>query len=340
MAKTEVSAGILRDSSGRILICRRGEGRKNAHLWEFPGGKREAGEDAEACLRRELREELRIEAANLRPCTAGSAQGIHFTFLTGECVGAPVRTEHEALRFVPARKLLDYTFCPADEPVAFSLALSDPPLTHFLWDFDGTVMDTYPAYVHALCGIAAELGLPLSPGRCLSLQKISLSHAVGVIAAESGQAEARVWDAVKAADFRTELLRSQPVKGIPELLRALCARGAKHYLVTHHDLDCLQLLKSCGLMDCFTGWVTAENGFPRKPAPDSIEYLLGKYCIDPRNAVMIGDRPLDTEAGRAAGILSILLDEDDRFAGTACDLRVSDIPSLHRLLFPPEGLHE
>ena len=35
-----VSAGILTDGSGRVLICRRGEGRKNAGLWEFPGGKR------------------------------------------------------------------------------------------------------------------------------------------------------------------------------------------------------------------------------------------------------------------------------------------------------------
>ena len=37
----EVSAGIVFDREGRILICKRGEGRKNAHLWEFPGGKRE-----------------------------------------------------------------------------------------------------------------------------------------------------------------------------------------------------------------------------------------------------------------------------------------------------------
>ena len=46
----EVSAGIIRDERGYILIARRGEGRKNAHLWEFPGGKREPGEDAAVCL--------------------------------------------------------------------------------------------------------------------------------------------------------------------------------------------------------------------------------------------------------------------------------------------------
>ena len=56
----EVSAGIVYDREGRILICQRGEGRNNAHLWEFPGGKREAGESAADCLVRELMEELQL----------------------------------------------------------------------------------------------------------------------------------------------------------------------------------------------------------------------------------------------------------------------------------------
>ena len=54
-----VSAGIVRYPDERILICRRGEGRKNAHLWEFPGGKQEAGESPEDALRRELLEKQR-----------------------------------------------------------------------------------------------------------------------------------------------------------------------------------------------------------------------------------------------------------------------------------------
>ena len=61
-----VSAGIIRREDGRILICRRGEGRHNAHLWEFPGGKQEPGEDAAACLIRELSEELSLPVTALR----------------------------------------------------------------------------------------------------------------------------------------------------------------------------------------------------------------------------------------------------------------------------------
>jgi 8-oxo-dGTP diphosphatase len=56
-----VAAGILMQD-GRILICQRKRDGAFPLQWEFPGGKVEAGEDAAMCLRRELREELSIEA--------------------------------------------------------------------------------------------------------------------------------------------------------------------------------------------------------------------------------------------------------------------------------------
>lgn len=55
-----VMAGVITDTRGRILLARRGAGRELAGLWEFPGGKIEPGETAEAALARELAEELGI----------------------------------------------------------------------------------------------------------------------------------------------------------------------------------------------------------------------------------------------------------------------------------------
>jgi 8-oxo-dGTP diphosphatase len=58
---TEVAAGlVMRD--GRVLVCQRRPDEPHAHKWEFPGGKREGGETFAECLRRELREELGIDA--------------------------------------------------------------------------------------------------------------------------------------------------------------------------------------------------------------------------------------------------------------------------------------
>ncbi len=64
-----VSAVALYNSEGQILLQQRPEGKPMAGLWEFPGGKVEAGETPEAALIRELREELNIEVEpqNLEP---------------------------------------------------------------------------------------------------------------------------------------------------------------------------------------------------------------------------------------------------------------------------------
>lgn len=56
-----VTAGIIRDG-GKLLVCQRRRGGAFELKWEFPGGKVEDGEDPRACLVRELREELAIEA--------------------------------------------------------------------------------------------------------------------------------------------------------------------------------------------------------------------------------------------------------------------------------------
>ncbi|MDW8068365.1 MAG: A/G-specific adenine glycosylase [Anaerolineae bacterium] len=59
----EVTAAVIRDKEGRILLARRKENSFLGGLWEFPGGKRESGERLEDCLAREMREELGIEVA-------------------------------------------------------------------------------------------------------------------------------------------------------------------------------------------------------------------------------------------------------------------------------------
>ena len=114
----DVSAGVIRRSDGCILLCKRGEGRRNAHLWEFPGGKREPGEDAAAALRRELMEELFLPVTDVAPLCIREAEGIRFTFLSAATCAEPRLNEHEDAVFVHPRALLNYAFCPADAVIA------------------------------------------------------------------------------------------------------------------------------------------------------------------------------------------------------------------------------
>ena len=115
----EVAAGLVRDARGRVLIARR-TGRL-AGLWEFPGGKREAGETYEACLTRELREELDLPITPVRVLLEldiwEGDRPLHFAFVeaTADASRALALRVHSDACWVEPSALAAYTFCPADQ---------------------------------------------------------------------------------------------------------------------------------------------------------------------------------------------------------------------------------
>ena len=119
-----VAAAALIDSDGRVLICQRPEGKQLAGLWEFPGGKVEKGETPEACLIRELDEELAITVtqACLAPFVFASHayEGFHLLmplYLIRRWEGTVTNREHKAMAWVKPTKLCDYPMPPADAPL-------------------------------------------------------------------------------------------------------------------------------------------------------------------------------------------------------------------------------
>ena len=127
-----VVAVALVDPDNRVLIAQRPEGKKLAGLWEFPGGKIDAGERPEAALIRELQEELGItvKEACLAPLTFASFAYPDFHLLMPLYIcrrweGFVQSREGQALKWVRAKDLRQYPMPPADEPLI-------PPLIDLL----------------------------------------------------------------------------------------------------------------------------------------------------------------------------------------------------------------
>lgn len=119
-----VAACALIDADGRVLLARRPEGKSMAGLWEFPGGKVEAGETPEETVIRELAEELQIETKVdcLAPLTFASHSYPDFHLLMPLFVcrrfwGTPCPAEGQTLKWVRPRDMRSFPMPPADEPL-------------------------------------------------------------------------------------------------------------------------------------------------------------------------------------------------------------------------------
>jgi 8-oxo-dGTP diphosphatase len=125
-----VVAALLTDARGRILLARRTDGRDLAGLWEFPGGKVEAGESADAALLRELREELGIEIGPTEPLIAVPHAYPQKRILldvrrVAHFAGYPHGRESQALSWVAPEKLGTWPMPRADRPVVAALQQPD-----------------------------------------------------------------------------------------------------------------------------------------------------------------------------------------------------------------------
>jgi 8-oxo-dGTP diphosphatase len=119
-----VVAAALVDDEGRVLIAQRPQGKQLAGMWEFPGGKVEAGETPENALIRELEEELGIvvKKACLAPFVFASHTYDDFhllmpLFLIRRWDGEPEAREHTAIKWVRPTAMRDYPMPPADLPL-------------------------------------------------------------------------------------------------------------------------------------------------------------------------------------------------------------------------------
>ena len=119
-----VSAVALIDQDGRVLLAQQPKGKSMAGLWEFPGGKVEAGETPEQALIRELQEELAVDTVEscLAPFTFASHAYEDFHLLMPLYVcrkweGKVTPVEGQALKWVMPMQLKEYPMPPADKPL-------------------------------------------------------------------------------------------------------------------------------------------------------------------------------------------------------------------------------
>ena len=197
------------------------------------------------------------------------------------------------------------------------------PYKHYIWDFDGTLFDSYPHSTAALYETARRCGVDLSLEALSRAIRHSFAEAFALAGLSNEQL--RMFHRLRGDDAFPPPIVPFPHAGA--VLEALAGAGARHYLYTHSNRRMsVRFLARFGLDGWFTGFVTPDDpGFAAKPDPGAIRFILSNWRIDPGSAVMVGDREIDMRCARDAGVDGILIDPDGLVDATCARYRVDDL---------------
>ena len=178
-------------------------------------------------------------------------------------------------------------------------------IEHFIWDFDGTLFDSYPIIIGNLRRALQDYGYDCDPVEAMGLMLRNIDHAHTHYANKFGiSKDDLICTYMKHHQAVNPLLLAEPMADVQEVLSRICETGRYNYIYTHRKDDTTsQYLKKYGLDPYFREIVGAESAhFAYKPAPDALLYLMDKYNMSPEQTVMVGDRDCDLGSARNAGI--------------------------------------
>ena len=182
-----------------------------------------------------------------------------------------------------------------------------------IWDLDGTLFDSYNVIVNSIYQTFSEYGISCTKEQihrhaiCFSISSLFSEHAhrqnldVQLLNQRYSQISAGRYLDIKIMNHGREVLQ------------ALSEKGVENYVFTHRGKTTVPVLDNLELTPFFREIITSQHGFARKPDPEGLLYLMEKFQLDTTHTYYVGDRSLDMECARNAGIPGILFVPEGSF---------------------------
>ena len=175
----------------------------------------------------------------------------------------------------------------------------------FIWDLDGTLLDSYEAILSGIEETYAQFSIPFDKEKVRDfILKNSVQDLLVQVAEERGLDVDRL-NQVRAQSLAEKNAQVILMPGAREVLHWGNEQGIQQFVYTHKGDNTFTILRNMGLESYFTEILTSQSGFARKPNPQAASYLLEKYGLDSMHTYYIGDRSLDIEFAQNSGIQSI-----------------------------------
>ena len=200
-------------------------------------------------------------------------------------------------------------------------------IKHIIWDFDGTLFDSYPGMVNAFLRALKKYEIEAEYDEVLKLFLNSEKTAVQYYQNQFllGEELTEVYQDEKS---HIDLSNMLPFPYAKEVCQRIKEAGRYNYILTHRGSTTYDILRKNGMVELFTEIVTKDNQFARKPDPEAIYYLLDKYQIDLKEAMIVGDREIEILLGQKAKVKTCFYESGNREPELQADYRVKSLEEV------------
>lgn len=177
--------------------------------------------------------------------------------------------------------------------------------TAFIWDLDGTLLDSYEAILSGIEETFTQFSIPYDKEQ---VREFILKYSVQdllVQVAEERKLDVEVLNQARAQSLAEKNAQVVLMPGARDVLAWAEESGIQQFVYTHKGDNAFAILRDLGLESYFTEILTSQSGFARKPSSEAATYLIDKHQLNPDNTYYIGDRTLDVEFAQNSGIQSI-----------------------------------
>ena len=201
---------------------------------------------------------------------------------------------------------------------------------YLIYDFDGTLSDTYPVFTAALLEQTKRHGIDTDYETAYKLLKQSTTVALKYYDFKVSSIDARrEFEEIYCMIARKEQQLFPETKDILDFAKD---NNKKCYIYTHSDKWVYEFLERMQILNCFEFVLDRSYDFTAKPAPDALNFLCEKCGIDRSRAVMIGDRDIDIDVAHNAGISACLIDREDCYPDIQAEYRIKNLLELKDII--------
>lgn len=207
----------------------------------------------------------------------------------------------------------------------------------FIWDLDGTLIDSYEIIVDSLYQIYKEKGFDIDKKEILNdVISESVSFFIKKMEDRFGVPFDDLKDRYSVISHNAKD-NIKAMKNAKEILKYIKDNNIPNYVFTHRGVTTESVLKNIGIYEYFDEIVNSLSGFDRKPSPDGLNYLINKYHLNRNETYYVGDRKMDILCANNAHIKSIMYIPEQSVAKATGQetyvikdlLQIKDIINIH-----------